>query len=41
MNQAGQAFSFAMLAGQAAKVSVSHRIAGEDTFAEVKTVGRL
>jgi hypothetical protein len=41
MNQSGQPFSFAMLAGQAAKVSVSHRIAGEDTFAEVKTVGRL
>lgn len=41
MNTPGQPFSFAMLAGQAAKITVSHRISGEDTFAEVKTVGRM
>lgn len=40
-NVAGQAFSFAMLAGCAAKITVTHRINGEDTFAEVKTVGKL
>ena len=40
-NEPGQAFSFNMLPGLSAKISVSHRIAGEDTFAEVKGVARL
>lgn len=41
LNTEGQAFSFGMLPGQAAKVSVQHRISGEDTFAEVKAVAKL
>lgn len=40
-NSEGEAFSFAMLPGLSAKISVSHRISGEDTFAEVKGVARL
>lgn len=34
-------FSFLQLKGQAAKISVEHRPVGEDTFAEVKKVGKL
>jgi hypothetical protein len=34
-------FSFSMLLGMSAKISVSHRINGEDTFAEVKGVAKL
>lgn len=34
-------FSFNMLPGQAAKISVEHRVVGEDTYAEVKKVGKL
>lgn len=41
LNKPGQPFSFHMLAGQAARVSVKHRIDGEDTFAEVKGVSKL
>lgn len=40
-NVAGQAFSFAMLPGCGGKITVTHRLVGEDTFAEVKTVGKL
>jgi hypothetical protein len=38
MNQPGQAFSFQNLPGQMAKITVKHRIDGDDTFAEVKSV---
>lgn len=41
LNQPGQPFSFGMLPGNAGKISVSHRISGEDTFAEVKSVAKL
>ena len=40
-NEEGQSFSFSQLQGTCAKVSVSHRISGEDTFAEVKGVAKL
>ncbi len=41
LNTPGQPFSFAMLPGQGAKISVSHRPSGEDLFAEVKQVSRM
>lgn len=41
LNTPGQPFSFNMLPGNAARISVRHRIDGEDTFAEVKGVARL
>lgn len=41
LNVPGQAFSFAMLNGQAAKITVSHRVDGEDTYAEVKMVAKV
>lgn len=40
-NEAGQPFSFNMLPGLSAKIAVSHRINGEDTYAEVKGVAKL
>lgn len=40
-NREGETFSFEMLPGLMARVSVTHRIAGEDTYAEVSKVGRL
>jgi hypothetical protein len=40
-NQPGDAFSFAMLAGLAAKISITHRLVNEDTYAEVKGTARL
>lgn len=40
-NSADAMFSFAMLPGLSAKISVNHRISGEDTFAEVKAVAKL
>lgn len=40
-NNPGEAFSFSQLPGCAAKVSVTHRIANDDTFSEVKGVARL
>lgn len=40
-NNSGEAFSFAMLPGSAAKISVAHRVANDDTFAEVKQVAML
>jgi len=41
MNDSSAKFSFTMLPGQSAKISVTHRISGEDTFAEVKGVAKL
>lgn len=41
LNVQGQPFSFNMLAGRVAKVAVSHRIDGENIFAEVKTVAHI
>ena len=41
LNQAGQDFSFHMLPGKMAKVSISHRVQNEDTFAEVKAVAAI
>jgi len=40
-NTPGEQFSFAMLPGLTAKISVTHRIVNDDTFAEVKGVARL
>lgn len=40
-NRPGETFTFEMLPGLMAKVSVTHRVAGEDTYAEIKKVGRL
>ena len=40
-NENGIPFSFNQLPGLSAKISVSHRVAGEDTFAEVKAVAKL
>jgi hypothetical protein len=40
-NDPSSPFSFGMLPGLSAKISVSHRINGEDTFAEVKGVAKL
>jgi len=40
-NTPGEAFSFSMLPGLAAKISVKHRIADDETYAEVKAVARL
>lgn len=39
-NDEGQ-FSFAMLPGLSAKISVQHRVSGDQTFAEVKGVAKL
>ena len=39
-NQEGEAFAFSMLPGLSAKISVSHRTHGDDTFAEVKAVAK-
>ena len=41
LNTPGQPFSFPMVAGRIAKVSVSHRIDGENIYAEVKSVARV
>lgn len=38
MNTPGVAFSFAALQGRMAKVLVSHRISGEDAYAEIKKI---
>jgi len=40
LNTPGQPFSFSMLVGRPIKVTVSHRIDGEDVFDEVKAVAR-
>lgn len=41
LNEAGRAFSFSMLPGRVAKVSVSHRVNGDEVYAEVKAVAKL
>ena len=41
LNQPGQVFSFSMIPGRLAKVAVSHRIDGENIYAEVKSLARL
>lgn len=41
LNAPGQPFSFMMLSGRVGKVSVSHRIDGENIFSEVKGVAKL
>ena len=41
LNTPGQPFSFSMVAGRVAKVNVSHRIDGENIYAEVKGVAKL
>ena len=40
-NNEGEAFTFDMLPGLMARVHVTHRIAGDDTFSEVRSVSRL
>lgn len=41
LNVPGQPFSPAMLQGRAAKVTVSHRVDGEDIYDEIKKVAAL
>jgi len=41
LNKPGQPFAFSMLAGRVAKVAVSHRIDGDNIYAEVKGVAKL
>lgn len=41
LNQPGQAFSFSMIPGRLAKIAVTHRIDGENIYAEIKSVARL
>lgn len=41
LNSPGQPFSVTMIVGRAAKVNVTHRVEGEDIFAEVKGVTRV
>lgn len=41
LNKPGQPFAFSMLSGRVAKVAVSHRIDGENIYAEVKGVAKL
>lgn len=40
-NSEGEPFSFAMLPGLMAKIAVTHRVVGEETYAEVKMVAKL
>ena len=41
LNVPGQPFAFSMIPGRAARVKVSHRVAGEEIFAEVKQVAAV
>ena len=41
LNTPGQPFSFAMLAGRQAKVTVDHRIDGDNTYDQGKAVSKL
>lgn len=41
LNDPSKPFSFGQLPGQAARVTVSHRIDGEDTYSEIKKVAPL
>jgi hypothetical protein len=41
LNDSSKPFSFTQLPGQVARVTVSHRIDGEDTYSEIKKVAPL
>lgn len=41
LNSPGQPFSFSMLTGRTGKISVTHRVDGEDIYDEVKAVARV
>ena len=41
LNKPGEPFSFSMVAGRVAKVSISHRVDGENIYSEVKGVARM
>ena len=41
LNVPGQAFSIPMLSGRVAKLTVAHRVDGEDIYAEVKMVAKV
>lgn len=41
LNDPSKPFSFHELPGRVAKISVSHRISGEDTYSEVKAVSKM
>jgi hypothetical protein len=41
LNSPGKPFSFRMIQGQVARVSVKHRVDGDQIFADVKGVARL
>jgi hypothetical protein len=41
LNQPGKPFALSMLSGRSAKIVVSHRVNGEDVYAEVKAVARI
>jgi hypothetical protein len=41
LNTPGQPFAFGMLTGRPAKIVVTHRIDGENIYAEVKAVAKL
>lgn len=41
LNVPGQPFSFNMIPGRVAKISISHRIDGENIYAEVKAVAKV
>ena len=41
LNQPGKPFSFSMIPGRVAKINVSHRVVGEEIFAEVKRVAHV
>ena len=41
LNEPGQPFGFSMLAGRMAKVNVTHRVDGDNIYAEVKGVAKL
>jgi len=40
LNVPGQAFSFPMISGRVAKLSIAHRVVDEDIFADVKGVAK-
>lgn len=41
LNAPGVPFSFKMLPGRMGRISISHRIVGEDIYAEVKSVAKV
>jgi len=40
LNTPGEPFSFGMIQGRMAKCAVSHRVSGEDVFAEIKRIAK-